>query len=71
MRDAKIILEMHFDKIVHDLIEGLMSDGGEHKQYHLEVALRLLCGDAWTDEAKSERKWDSGTQSRHINRSKR
>ena len=63
MRDAEILREIHLDKIVHTLIEGLLTDGGHHKQFYLEEALRLFCCESWVDEANSELEWEDGIPS--------
>ena len=43
-----------------EILEGLLTDGVHHKQYTLEVVLRMLCEDSWVDEAKKELQWEEG-----------
>lgn len=60
MRQAKLAREWHFDNIVKEIMEGLLTDGSHHKQYTLEMVLRMLCDDSWVDEAKKELQWEEG-----------
>ena len=60
MRQAKLAREWHFDNIVKEIMEGLLTDGSHHKQYTLEMVLRMLCDDNWVDEAKKELQWEEG-----------
>ena len=53
-------LSLSLDKAVACLLNGLNTDGGHHKQYEMEEALRLICGDRWTNEAKEEFQWENG-----------
>lgn len=59
-RQAELSREWYFDSIVKELLEGLLTDGAHHKQYTLEVVLRMLCEDSWVDEAKKEFQWEDG-----------
>lgn len=53
----------YLDRIVVELMTGLMTDGAHYKQHYLESALRMLCDDKYVDSAKEELKWDSGIPS--------
>lgn len=48
------------DEIVKALILGLTTDGGHHKQWALDKALRLLVEDSWYEQAKAEFQWEGG-----------
>jgi hypothetical protein len=52
--------DQNFDNIVKEIMEGLLTDGSHHKQYTLEMVLRMLCDDSWVDEAKKELQWEEG-----------
>lgn len=60
MRQAELAREWCFDNIVNEILEGLLTDGSHHKQYTLEMVLRMLCDDSWVDEAKKELQWEEG-----------
>lgn len=60
MRQAELVREWCFDNIVKEILEGLLTDGSHHKQYTLEMVLRMLCDDSWVDEAKKELQWEEG-----------
>lgn len=60
MRQAELAREWCFDNIVKEILEGLLTDGSHHKQYTLEMVLRMLCDDSWVDEAKKELQWEEG-----------
>jgi len=53
-------LSESLDKAVACLLNGLNTDGAHHKQYEMEAALRLICGDKWTDQAQAEFQWEDG-----------
>ena len=63
MRQAELLHKLHFDNIVKEILEGLLTDGSHHKQYTLETVLRMLCEDSWVDEAKKELQWEEGIPS--------
>ena len=46
--------------MIEEIIYGLQTDGGHHKQYTLEVVLRMICEDEWVDKAKDYFKWEEG-----------
>lgn len=60
MRQAELSREWYLDNIVKEILEGLTTDGAHHKQYTLEMVLRMLCEDSWVDEAKKELQWEEG-----------
>ena len=51
------------DAAVEELIHALTTDGAHHKQYDIEQALRLICGDDWTNRAKTSFRWKEGVPS--------
>lgn len=57
---GEYLLKEQLDKVVKTLLEGLTTDGGHHKQFYLETALRQLCTDEWTDKAKEHFQWEEG-----------
>jgi len=59
-RELNIKQAQHFDEVVKELINGLMTDGAHHKQGALESVLRMICEDSWVDEAKDELQWEDG-----------
>ncbi len=59
-RELNIKHMQNYDEIVKELLNGLMTDGGHHKQHSIETTLRLICDDSWVDEAKQELGWDDG-----------
>lgn len=48
------------DRVTALLIEGLITDGGHHKQYYMEEALEELTGEKFYGEAKEEFQWEEG-----------
>ena len=58
----KEMLDKH-DKAASILLEGLMTDGGHHKQYYMEQALRALLGDTFVDRSKARLQWEEGLRS--------
>jgi len=51
------------DLVTTELLNGLITDGGHHKQWHLENALKILPGSEFYDEAKDEFRWEDGIPS--------
>ena len=51
------------DDIREILLEALLTDGGHHKQYALEEALRLLIGNTMVNKLKDELQWEDGIPS--------
>lgn len=51
------------DDAIEQLLRALMTDGSHHKQYDIEQALRLICGNDWVDREKSKRQWIDGIPS--------
>ena len=50
----------YLDQIVKEILYGLTTDGGHHKQHSLEKVFRLLCEDSYVDKAKAEFQWKDG-----------
>jgi hypothetical protein len=50
----------YFDRIVNELLNGLVTDGAHHKQHSLEFVLRMMCEDEWVDAAKKQLQWQDG-----------
>lgn len=48
------------NEVIKALLQGLNTDGGHHKQFYLEQALRLLCGDDYVEQLKAELEWEEG-----------
>lgn len=57
---GRYLLREKLDEVVKTLLEGLNTEGGHHKQYYLEVALRQLCTDEWVDRAQRHLQWEQG-----------
>lgn len=57
------ILSKRLDEAIACLLMGLQTDGGHHKQYEMEKALELICGEAWVVDAKKEFEWEPGIPS--------
>ena len=51
------------DAVVKELLDGLTTDGGHHKQYSLESALLALTGKKFVEDARKEFQWESGIPS--------
>ena len=48
------------DSVADMLLAALTTDGGHHKQWYLERAMRAISGDAYVDSAKDELQWEDG-----------
>ena len=48
------------DKVVAVLLDGLVFDGGHHKQWALEQALLCLCEEESVAEMKADLQWEEG-----------
>ncbi len=53
-------------RISSALIKTLITEKPEEKQFWAEVAMRLLCEDAWVDSAKAHFKWADGVNPDEI-----
>ena len=45
------------------LIEGLTTDGAHHKQYYLELALKMIISQIEFEDTKTEFGWEPGIPS--------
>lgn len=48
------LTQEQFNKVTSYLVNGLLVDGAHHKQYNLEQALLILCGETWVNNKKRE-----------------
>lgn len=55
--------EFELNEIEVALVNGLQTDGGHHKQYYLEKALRWVIGPDALDELKEREDWEDGIPS--------
>lgn len=53
-------LRTSLDLATKELLHGLLTDGGHHKQWALEQAFRALCTDDYVDHAKIKLQWEDG-----------
>lgn len=51
------------DLLIDELLNGLITDGGHHKQFHLEQALRIALDDQDYETVKREVQWEEGIPS--------
>jgi hypothetical protein len=58
-----LIDQSKLDDVVRELLMGLTTDGGHHKQYYLDKALNALVTDDYYAQAFSEFGWDKGIPS--------
>lgn len=52
--------EHDFNEMVSALTSGLQYDGGHHKQYYLEKALKHLVGEPQMLDLKEREGWEDG-----------
>jgi len=52
--------EYEKEHVVKLCVDGLTTDGGHHKQWHLEKILLFISGKPAWDELKRKHDWDKG-----------
>jgi len=52
--------EYEKEHVVKLCVDGLTTDGGHHKQWHLEKILLFISGKPAWDELKRKHGWDKG-----------